>query len=399
MKTTIKNIGVLDLRSASEQAVAAIEKIDNVGVIMCSPETSHLVSKLSIGNIGSTVIVSNEYEIHTGKLELNGESLKKISSPLYLYVSGLIIIKEDTLPEDIEKNIGGLIVTGKIICPGNLASAVQSKIVSLTGKLLSYPQNAQFIKGPCNFNDSFLNSLKQSSILFIDGNLKVIEPLNKKLMEEKIESIEVSGKVLMAEENAEILNRKLKNSSKQEVIPANYIYIENDITFDSISIKKFNAAKIYAAGIISFKEDIDEQMLKNHITAIKTGEAIICRQNLREYVADICECYSPDIIYYSAKHIIVDHEYELDSSELEFSEEKISILVKGMMSVAKDVTAEMILEKIEFIDNFGMISAGRRQLGAIKNRMRINKGALSGNENGSNNGDNAVISNVGSLKL
>jgi|GEM_PF-3517569 len=402
MKSRIKNIGLLDLRSATQQAVEAIEKIDNVGTVMCSPETSHLVSKISIGNIGSTVIVSKEYEIHTGKLELSGESLKKLSSPLFLYVTGMIIVKEDVSFEDIEKNIGGLILTGKILCPDNIASAIQSKIVTQTGKFVSYPAGSQIITGSCVINDAFLNSLKPSSVLFIDGKLKVIEISNKELIAEKIERIEVSGKAVIKEEYAEIINQKLKGASKCEIIPKDYVYIEEDIIVDSISIKKFNAAKIYAAGIISFKEDLSVQMLKDHIILIKTNEIIICKQDLREHIVAICEGYSPKIVYYSGKHIIIDQEYELDSSELEFSQEKISFLVNGMLNVAKDVTAELMLEKIEFIDNFGMISAGRRQIGAIKNKLRINEGMVSSDENienTENTENNVVISNAGYIKL
>ncbi len=396
IKNRFKNIGLLDLRSATEQAIEAIEIIDNVGTVMYSPETSHLISKISIGNIGSTIIVPKEYEIHTGKLELGGESLKKLSSPLFLYVTGMITIKEDISFEDIEKNIGGLILTGKILCPDNIAAAIQSKIVTQTGKFISYPAGSQIINGSCVINDTFLNSLKPSSILFINGKLKIIEILNKKLIDEKIERIEISGNVVIKNEYAEILNQKLKGASKCEIIPDDYIYIEEDIVVDSISIKKFNAAKIYAAGIISFKEDLSVQMLKEHVISIKTNKIVICNQDLREHVVAICEGYSPKIVYYSNKHIVIDQEYELDSSELEFSEEKISFLVNGMLNVAKDVTAELILEKIEFIDNFGMISADRRQIGAIKNKLRINEGMVSSNENTENN---IVISNAGYIKL
>jgi len=49
-----------------------------------------------------------------------------------------------------------------------------------------------------------------------------------------------------------------------------------------------------------------------------------------------------------------------------------------------------------------MISVGRRQIGAIKNKLRINEGMVSSDENienTENTENNVVISNAGYIKL
>ena len=49
-KKIIGNVGILDMRTATEESIDRIAKIGNVGSILCSPETKQYVTKLQIGN-------------------------------------------------------------------------------------------------------------------------------------------------------------------------------------------------------------------------------------------------------------------------------------------------------------------------------------------------------------
>jgi len=398
-KRKINNIGVLDIRSATERSVEEIGRIGNVGTVISSPETSHLISKISIGNMGSSVVLTKDYEMFTGKLEITSEYLGKLSKPLFLYITGKLFINENVRAEDIEKGIGGLIITGKILCPEKLAPAVQSKIVNQTGKFLSYPGDSSFINGTCVLNDAFLHSLKPASKLFVTGNFKATGNIDKALIEEKIGNVEVSGKMIVDEQYLEIINRKTKGASKCVIIPQGYLHIEDDLVIDSVSIKKFSNARLYTETMITFKDDVRPEMLQARIDSIKTTATIVCREELREPLVNICEGFSPAVLYYSGRHITVEDEYELDSSELEFAQGRVTIMVMGELIVGADVAPELMIEKIEFIDNFGEITANSRQIGAIKNKLRTNKGEIINSEKAESSCDDVALSNAGYLKL
>ena len=126
---------------------------------------------------------------------------------------------------------------------------------------------------------------------------------------------------------------------------------------------------------------------------------IVCGEYLREPIVNICEGFSTTVLYHSGKHIMVEDEYELDSSELEFAEGKITIMVMGELTIGTDVAPELLLEKVEFIDNFGEITADPRQVGAIKNKLRTNKGEIINNKKVENADDDVSLSNAGYLKL
>lgn len=55
MKQKIGNVGLLDLRHATEESIKGIESINNVGVVFYHKENAHLLSSLSIGNIGKSI--------------------------------------------------------------------------------------------------------------------------------------------------------------------------------------------------------------------------------------------------------------------------------------------------------------------------------------------------------
>ena len=64
----IGNVGSLDLRKATEASIAEISRIGNVGAVLYSPETAHLVARLNMGNVGASVEVPEDAKMLAGLL-------------------------------------------------------------------------------------------------------------------------------------------------------------------------------------------------------------------------------------------------------------------------------------------------------------------------------------------
>ena len=52
----IGNVGTLDLRTATAETVAQIQRIGNVGIVLYTPETAGLILRLNLGNVGASMI-------------------------------------------------------------------------------------------------------------------------------------------------------------------------------------------------------------------------------------------------------------------------------------------------------------------------------------------------------
>ena len=95
MSRKIGNVGVLDLRKATEESVKNIDQIHNVGLVIYSPETAPLMAGLNIGNMGSSVEVGMEYKLFTGQHELSRDVLEAVNEPMSLVVTGEFVVKSE----------------------------------------------------------------------------------------------------------------------------------------------------------------------------------------------------------------------------------------------------------------------------------------------------------------
>ena len=69
--TTIVNVVNLDIRTATEAAVAAIDRIINVVNLIHSPETAYLVARLNIVNIVNTIEAPQDASVYHDRLVLD----------------------------------------------------------------------------------------------------------------------------------------------------------------------------------------------------------------------------------------------------------------------------------------------------------------------------------------
>lgn len=400
MKRIIKNVGVLDIRNASEESIKDILKIGNVGTIIYNSKTASILSKLNIGNLGSSIEVPDKCCIYTGQVSISHNMIQTHTSPVTMVVTGQLVFLSDVTEEDIEKSIDRIVMTGQILCPENILLSLQSRLTHMTGQLLSYREGTEVITGTLVFDNSYLNSLKSPVSLMVFGKINLTSDIDIKLFEEKIKEISLFGKIITREEYLEVLYGKLKDkkSQKMEIIPRGYICVEEELNLDRVSLKKFDSPCIYARQTVRFAGDISSDDLVKHIKSMKTCDVILCHENLREAVISINESVSPKIISYKGRLIEVDNEHTLTQSEIEYSPEKITYVVRGEMEVSPDADPKLMMEKIEAIDNFGEITADEKQSGVISLLMRIREGELI--HRGKEKQDDTVeIGNVGVFNL
>ncbi|MCF6137494.1 hypothetical protein [Pseudalkalibacillus berkeleyi] len=81
-------------------------------------------------------------------------------------------------------------------------------------------------------------------------------------------------------------------------------------------------------------------------------------------------------ICYEGKLIVIDGEYKLTSTEVEFANESITIINNGVLDLASNVEPKELYNKIKDIHNFGVINSNDKQSGVIQSKMKTNKGIV-----------------------
>ncbi|MDD2717912.1 MAG: hypothetical protein PHW04_18645 [Candidatus Wallbacteria bacterium] len=399
MKKVIRNVGVLDLRSATEQSIGEIERVDNVGAVIYSKETAHLLTRLSIRNMGSSMEVPADCKLVTGQLEINSGYVDQLKEPLSLFMTGQMMIKNDLTADALDKGIKALLITGQVFCPEKLLPTLQSKIVSLTGQIMSYPDNAKIMVGKLKIDDHFLNSLDDNTTIFMTGKLDLTAEFEVALFERKIEKFHLVGKAILRDEYAEIFNRRLlsQTACKLEVLPKGYLYLPEEFKLDNLNIKRFQKASLYCPSGVVIDAGITSGSLLSAILSLKTKH-VVCHRELKEFISELCFDPATLILPYQGRLVTVEDEYLLTSEELEYSKEITTFLVRGELEIDSEVKPETIAAKVEFFDNFGEINAFRQQFGVIQSKIRTRKGELNCKDKDDKQDENS-IGNAGYLKI
>lgn len=399
MGRKITNIGVLDLRAATNESVADITSIGNVGMILYNRETAHLLTKLNIGNMGASVEAPANAKLVTGQMEITRDVLESITEPMALVLTGQLFVQPDLEAADIERCFSDIVITGQIVAPRHLLPVIQSKLKNQTGQMVAYSGEGRLIRGKAEITDDFLMSLDKGTILVIIGGMILLEPVNENLFQERIAGIELTGKAVIREEFRRMFYEKLSSQSqaKVEIIPAGFRYCPDPMILDSDNLRRMKVEKLYCRQFVRLEAGVTADEFDHAVTALKTNEYVICHESLKSVVLDKAVVPEMTVLTYAGKLIHVEGEETLTGPELEFTEGKVALLVAGELAIDPDVKPEWLIEKIEVVDNFGEISGNPRQLGALKARLRTRKGEMTDSTRETEIEEG--LSNVGYLKL
>jgi hypothetical protein len=405
----IRNVSFLDLTSALPEVLADISTIRNVSFLLYTDKQAPLIAHVTMQNISNTVHVPEHFKMINGGLEVDKNYLCSLKEPLFLLINGQLIIEEGVSKDDVESGISGLHINGNIICPESLKGIIQEKIQVHNGKLLSYMDNVLLINRDLHFDEAYLQSIDRSTRLVITGNAWLTSVFDEALLAEKLESMQVWGKAVVREEYMEILNRKLVSREKCSltIIPKGAVYMDKELHIDSISIKKYNQAKLYATDKLWIDDDVTEELLRQHISRIYAIEMIIARNELRPALLEILDQDNVNFLTYTDRLLVIEGEHWLTPTELKYTSGKISMIVNGALDIDSSIPADTLYEKVEHIYNFGEIITNGEQYGVIQIKLRTNAGCVTQRDESKPEEqemktiveDGVVIANVSYLRL
>ncbi|MSS70195.1 MAG: hypothetical protein EXS64_01770 [Candidatus Latescibacteria bacterium] len=375
----IGSVGTLDLRHATEASVAGICRIGNVGALLYSPDTAPLITRLKIGNLGATVEVPTDAKMLSGQTVFNHDYFKDQPSPLSLFIEGQLLIQPDVLAGDIEKGLRELIVSGQILCPEHLTGAIQSKLRSLSGQMLTYTRTSRMVLGALTLDETYLRSLKDNAELVVVGKLNAPKVLPDDLLEQKIQSLRVIGRVVCREENAQALLARLDDRSgspKLTAIPAGFEPVEKSFVLDADLLKALPGRKLYCTGRVQIDPGVDPAALDSHLDALVVKDLLICPAALKDGVIRKCNLVETKAIFYEGELWLVDDETDLLASRFDYLKGQATLVVSGELKIAPDLDPKLLADRLAKIHNLGQIQCTPAQRGAVQSRLGLKEGRL-----------------------
>lgn len=380
-KRVIGNVGVLDLRNATLESIAAIQLIGNVGVVVCSPETTPLAARLNAGNVGDTLIVSPDtrLRIQNGHQLLTRDYFKELATPVYIVANGHLAFDHDVPLEDIKNGLTGLTVNGHVFYPEHLAGVVQSKIHMINGNTLTYAPGDRLAMGRTRMDEAYVRSLDDGTNLVLAGRLTLPDVLPNELLEQKLRSLKISGRLTVHEENAEVALRLMGETPVQintQVIPTGHTLVDRPLALDNATLTSLPSRKLYCTTQVQIDANVDANVLDNSLDSLVATDILVAPADFQGVLSRKCNLIETRAVFYDGELWLVENEMEIVPSRFDFLDGKATLVVTGELAIASDVEPSVLADRFAAVHNFGEITCTREQKGAIQARLGLSDGEL-----------------------
>jgi hypothetical protein len=375
MKNNIENVGVLDLTGVNQENSKNIGEIKNVGILLYTKENKEYVMGLPMKNVGASFEVGKNLKIVTGNLTIEKDYFQNFTSQMSLVVAGRLTVSKGVKAEDIDKYIEKMIVAGEVLCDEDIYSVINNKITVLSGTIRKINEKSKFTLGKLKIDNSYLNSLESGTKLTVVGKIEFTGDFDINLFEEKVDSIELTGKAVLLDKYSKKVLSRLNGTYKTDIIPEGFDYYKNDVIIDNSFLRKLSKNSIYTKGNIIFTEEVDCEKIADKIKKIYAGEKIFCSQSCEDSVLKIISDDS-SLSVYKGNLIVAEGSYELTESELEYGGDALTYIVTGMLSIDNNVKIETFMKKVSEIHNFGMIECSSEIYGPVQLKIKTRTGVL-----------------------
>ena len=379
--TVIGNANILDLRKATAETIASIAKIGNVNILIYSRETAALIPKLNLGNINVSVEAPADAQAVTGQVIINREFLEGREHPLFLVVTGQVLVEPEVTAADVEAGIAGLVVVGQILCPEPAMGAIQAKTTQLVGQNKAYPASGRLIMGSLTMDQTFLRGSQDGTELVILGSLRLPEILPNDLIEQKIAQLYVTGGIRVHQANAELIQARLANGTrKMTIIPEGYTLVANPLVLDDTVLSALPSANLYCLERVEVERSASADLLDEQIEQMVVKDMLLCPAALKGIMSHKCNLLETKAIFYEGDLWLVDGSEQLAASRFEYLDGKATLVVTGALAIDEDLEPSVLASRLAKVHNLGAIECTSEQKGALQARLGLNEGMIGAGE-------------------
>jgi len=376
--TTIQNVNILDLRKTTKETFDKIKIIKNVNVLLVSHETASYLLGIPSKNVNIVVEIPADAETVPcmSQITVNANYLAHAASRKFLIVVGRILVEPDVTPELIDEHLAGIALVGKLICPESVVGALHSKASMLTGKTITYPKDAVLVMNSLTLDDAFLNSLDDGSHVVVTGSLRVLDDVTNELVERKIKALQAHGSILCRQEHALPIKARLTNTRRMTVIPTGHRLVEGSLTLDEMTLQTLDSEQLFCMGDIIITDNVESRALDHAVAKIMSMGAILCPARLKDVLKTKCDMLDNQIILYEGALWYVDSDRQLLAEQFDYIDGRMTMVVRGELKIASDVSPQSILDRIAKIHNLGDIDCQPEHMPAIEARLGLREGEV-----------------------
>lgn len=355
------NCAVCDARNVTEELLSAYEEVKiNAAGIITSPAAQALLGRYGAKlNCANTVTLEEDVRFSTvnGPLSITaGQAVP--GEKLFLVANGPVDIEAGC--EAVLKSYAGMIVNGPVICPASIAGLLGG--FNINGPVQAYPDGAIVLKRSAVLDRFFHLRAKQDALYYAARRVIALSPDIDfgKLTEKNVRF--VTRTLLVSESLAEAAVPLFDEKADIVILPDGCTYVDDDAELNEALLKRYGG-KLYINGRLTIGADAAAVLDQVSYLQIN-GNLRVCR-SLKDRVLEMDLTY--DKLRVVGSVLICDRPaLEVTASLLSDAEDGVSILDCANVTIAEDVTPELLKGQLVSITDSIVYCANEEQMSVIQ---------------------------------
>ena len=350
------NTAVCDVRGITEELLSQYEKVEiNTATVFTSPAAQALLGKYQVEiNAASNISVEGDIRLSTinGPMTLSaGQAAPQ--EKLVALINGPLTLEPGC--EEVLKSYTNMIINGPVTCPASMTGLLGSFCVN--GPIHSYPDGAILLKKSTVLDRFFHLRAKQDALYYASKRIIALAPdINfEKLAEKNVRFI--AKTLVVSETHAEAAVPLFDDKADIVVLPDGCAYVDGDAELDEALLKRYGG-KLYIGGRLTVGPD--SAALLDQVSYLKIdGDLLVCR-SLRDRVLALDASY--DRLLVVGGILITERgQVEISAAMLEDAEDGVSVVECAYVSIAEDVTPELLREKLVSIMECATVACATKE--------------------------------------
>jgi len=366
----IHNIGVLDIRQATEEILESCKSIVNIGFLLGTETTLKKLQPCELADIGLTLRVPDNVPLvlRDQAFAIDDAYLDSLTEPTMILVNGTCLIQTENLVS-LENKVYDILVNGNTYCPSSIKGKL-STMGRFNGRMIAFEPGATFIDKTLNLTESLLFRLpKKTSTL----KLRAMDPKLTASVE-SFESIEVLDSCWIERGLFQTWRDKLQVdfNTELQLLDAPIRYHHSDETMRIQELSKIQEATLAVDGTLTIQGEDPELNLTLTSICCKTLRAKeITIEQLKPLLAP---GVSVETLESNKKK---NHgKMILTATQLTTLDAPMSMKNHGVLIFDESVTPDLVKKGIAQIENYGAVKGPETLLTILAEKTVKNFGKI-----------------------
>ncbi len=359
------NCAICDVRNVSEELLNTYGEVRiNAASLVTNQAAQALLGRFAVRiNCAQTVSLAENihFSVINGPLTITAKQ-PATEEKLYMAVNGPVFIEPGS--EETLKNYAGMSVNGPVTCPDSVTGLLAAFCIN--GPISTYPDGAIILKKTVVLDRLFHLRAKQDALYYAASKVIALSPdaAFDKLAEKNVRF--VTRTLLVSESLAEAAVPLFDEKADIIILPDGCACVDGDVRLDETLVRR-HGGKLYISGDLTIGPDSAAALGQVSFLRVRGG-LYVCR-SLKDQVLALDAEYED---LYAVGGVLVSDRAstEISAAMLENAEDGLSVANCASVSIAEDITPELLREKLVSISSCASVLCTEEQRPVIEELAR-----------------------------